>query len=255
MYTVGKTSAALATKPRGGVIALLIFASLMLTYIPILNLIVGPITTFVTAIHEMSHAFVCVLTGGHVAGMTIVSDGLGHGGLTFCQGGNDFLVTSAGYIGTTIIGCALIMLGSVPKLSKGILFTIGAVIGLASITFMFSSVTHGIIFQGLGSMFWGGLFSGLLIWASHKLNVYYANLLVLFLGVQTGLNALNDVGILVQSSMSGSSTLSDATNMAAITGIPAPFWAAIWSLIAIGMLGATMWYVYKPSNKGNLSNF
>lgn len=255
MNTVGDQSGALAIKPRGGVIALLILASLMLTYIPIVNLLIGPITTFVTAIHEMSHAFACILTGGHVAGMTIVSDGLGHGGLTYCQGGNSFLVTSAGYLGTTLVGCALIALGSIPKISKGILFTIGAAIGLASITFMFGSVTHGIIGQGLGSMFWGGLFSALLIWASLKLNVYHANLLVLFLGVQTGLNALNDVGILIQSSMFNSSTFSDATNMAQLTGLPAVVWAALWSIMAIAMLGATMWLVYKPGKKRIVSKF
>jgi hypothetical protein len=88
----------------------LVGLSLFLPYVPVVNWVLAPVTLFTTMVHELGHAIVCMLTGGMVTGLTIVSDGQGHGGLTNCLGGMPFLYTQAGYLGTAVFGAFLIFM-------------------------------------------------------------------------------------------------------------------------------------------------
>src|SRR5438874_2686578 len=74
--------------------------TLLLWDSPYVSWLLFPVKTFVTALHEFSHAIICLGTGGSVEGMTIVEDYHGHGGVTMCRGGNPLLYTPAGYLGT-----------------------------------------------------------------------------------------------------------------------------------------------------------
>ncbi len=219
--------------------------SLFLYNAPIVGLLLSPISTFATMVHEMSHAIVCLLTGGHVSGMTIVSDGSGHGGLTFCKGGWPFFYTQAGYLGAAVFGCLLIFLGQFQKISKGILMSIGGIIGLASIFLVgFNLLNTG--WQGFFSMLAGLAMSGFLIWAGMKWRAHYANLLLLFLAVQTALNSVTSIIFLAQVSlgMTPFDSFSDASSMEQMTGLPAGFWSVMWVLASVLMLGATLYFTY-----------
>jgi hypothetical protein len=221
-------------------------ASIVLPHIPIANLIIQPMNSVATLVHEMGHAIAAILTGGSVSGLTIVNDGAGHGGLTFSRGGIPFIISQAGYLGTTIVGCALIALARFPQISKAALFTLGLAFAGASVMFMGATVLHGGILPGILSMVLGLSIAGTLIWLSIKSHPSIANLLLLFIGVQIGLNALTDVTFLLQSSLGWApSGWSDATNMQKLTGIPAFVWAFLWSAASIGMLGGTIAWTYK----------
>jgi hypothetical protein len=104
---------------------LLVFFSVFLSNVPGVHFLLTPVSQFVTMVHEMGHALVTILTGGHVNFMTVVSDGQGHAGLTGSRGGLAFFSTQAGYIGTTLFGCLLIYLGQYPRYSKLILSGLG----------------------------------------------------------------------------------------------------------------------------------
>lgn len=243
-------SEAFGSKSRVGVMCLLVAASFILPQIPIVNLITLPLQTFTTTVHEMGHALACLLTGGQVTGMSIVSDGQGHGGLTFCRGGIPFIYAQAGYIMTALVGSAMIWTGHYPRLSKAVLMGIGGMFCLASVTFMFSTILGGQVLAGLGSMLLGLAMGCGIIFVALKLNLYWANILLLFLGIQTGLNALNDDGVLMMQALGfyGPGTWSDASNMQGMTGVPAPIWAGLWTVIAVGLLYQTVRLTYKHSN-------
>lgn len=224
---------------------LITILSLFLYNAPIVGLLLSPINTFATMVHEMSHAIVCILTGGYVSGMTIVSDGSGHGGLTFCRGGLPFFYTQAGYIGAAVFGCLLIFLGQFQKISKGILMFMGGTIGLASIFLVgFNVLNTG--WQGFVSMIAGLAMAAFLVWAGTKWRSHYANLLLLFLAVQTALNSVTSIAYLAQVSLGLSpfGSFSDATSMQDMTGLPAGFWSIIWVLMSVAMLGATLYFTY-----------
>jgi hypothetical protein len=198
-------------------------------------------------VHELGHALACLLTGGSVSGLTIVADGAGHGGLTFCRGGNAFIYTQTGYLGAAFFGCLLIALGQFPRLSKIILTLMGATMAVAGICLETPALLQpGFFLQGLGSIFWSLLLGIALIWAGVKWKPSSANLLLLFLAIQTALNSLSDIGLLLQATFGVTlqNVFSDATNMQTLTGIPAVFWSLWWGFLSLAMLAMTFWFTY-----------
>ena len=69
-----------------------------------------PFRLFVTLIHEFGHALAAVLTGGHVLEIMVRLDG---SGLTLVEGGNLFITASAGYLGSSLFGAALLLAADV----------------------------------------------------------------------------------------------------------------------------------------------
>jgi hypothetical protein len=221
--------------------------TVFVSHSPGFSWIFAPVNIFTTAIHELGHASVCLLTGGHVSGLTIVSDGAGHGGLTFCLGGNPFLYTQSGYLGAAFFGCLLIYLGQFPKFAKSLLTMMGLVMGFAALFLVSGSLlVPGHFLQGVGSLLWTGLMSVALTFAGVKLKPGLAHLVVLFLAVQTALNSLTAFGDLLSASLGvdGYTGFSDASNMAMITGIPAVIWSVFWAGTSILMVGFTLWSIY-----------
>lgn len=224
---------------------LITILSLILSQTPGISWLFTPINQFTTMIHELGHAFVCILTGGHVTGLTIVGDGAGHGGLTYYAGGLQFFTAQAGYLGTAVFGCLLIYLAQFPRFSKLLLGAIGIAMGLCSLTLVGMNIfVTG--FQGFFSLLWGGAMAFALCWLAKKLDSRSANLVVLFLAIQTALNSLSAVFLLVQVYLGVLQTnaWSDASVMETITHIPAFFWGLIWFLMSCAMLGFTLWHTY-----------
>jgi hypothetical protein len=219
--------------------------SLILSQTPGISWLFLPINQFTTMVHELSHALVCVLTGGHVVGLTIVGDGAGHGGLTNAQGGIQFLFAQAGYLGTAFFGCLLIFLGQYARFSKIILGVLGALVGAFTIYFVGLNVLHTGL-AGIFSFLWGAAISVGLIWMAKKLDAKSANLAVLFLAVQTALNSVSCIFMLVQVYLGfiPAGGWSDATVMENMTHIPSFVWSFLWFLISCLMLGFTLWHTY-----------
>jgi hypothetical protein len=247
------TGKAKKSSPIGGgtfnVIAfwLIAIASVLLSHSPGFSWLFAPINIFTTAVHEMGHALVCLATGGSVQGLTIVSDGAGHGGLTFCVGGAPLLYSQSGYLGAAFFGCVLIYLGQFPRLSRILLILMGGLMAFATLFLVPGGLfVPGHFTQAVGSFFWSAIMSFALIYSGAKLKDGTANLLVLFLAVQTALNSLTCIGDLVTLSLgfAGSPVMSDASNMTLMTGIPAPFWSVLWAAISIAMVCFTLWSTY-----------
>jgi Peptidase M50B-like len=221
----------------------IVIGSVLLAHVRGFSWLFAPVNVFTTLVHEMGHASVCLATGGQVGGLTIVADGAGHGGLTLCSGGNPFLYTQAGYLGAALFGCVLVILGQYRRLSKPILIGIGLAAGFATLFLVSGSIFKtGMLLQGLMSLGWAGFLSVALIWAGIKAKPNTAHLLVLFLAAQTALNSITSIGDLLSLSLglSNIAAFSDATNMAAMTGIPAWFWSIFWAGCSIAMFAFTL---------------
>jgi hypothetical protein len=229
-------------------VIILTVLSLILWDSPYFQWLLFPVKTFVIALHEFSHAITCMATGGTVSGMTIVSDNAGHGGGTNCSGGNPFIYIQAGYVGTAIWGCLLIMATRVPSLAKTALCLMGLFMAGSSITMMASGFFHGMnVFQTLGSMVWAIVIGAGLIFAGLKLKPGLANTVLLFLGIQTALNALTSVWSLIQMSFVPGAALQDSNAMENLTNVPAPFWSVLWGVIALVFVALTVCWTYAPA--------
>ncbi|MDZ4835355.1 MAG: M50 family metallopeptidase [Candidatus Melainabacteria bacterium] len=221
-----------------------LIASLILSKIPGAELFFTPLNQFATLVHEFGHAIVCVLTGGHVNGMTIVADGAGHGGLTMSQGGIQFFTIQAGYLGTAVFGSLLVYLSQFHKLSKGILIGIGSIIGFASICFIAPTLFSASMVQAFFSLLWAVAMAAATIYAGLKLKDSNANLVVLFLAIYTAMDSLRAISIVLSAAMFGSTIWSDATVMEQMFVLPAVFWSFLWATLSVVLLGTTVWFTY-----------
>jgi hypothetical protein len=216
---------------------------------PWFQLVLIPVQYLDTALHEMGHALFCLATGGTVTGLTIVGDGDGHAGLTFTRGGIPFIYNQTGYLGTTLFGCLMLWLGRGRGRAacRAVLIGLGVLIATVTVLFMAPTVMQaGFAGQAFLSVLTGLALAGGLVLAGSKLSDRLAQYLLLFLGVQIALGAVDDVIWLAKLSlgMAYSHSFTDATNQAELTHLPAAFWSILWCGLSLAMLALTLRLAY-----------
>jgi hypothetical protein len=175
------------------------------------DLLTWPVRIFVTYVHESMHALAAILTGGQVLSMSIRPD---MSGMVMTSGGTGWLVSSAGYVGTTLVGAACLFLLK-RNIPPQLVLTFFIAICLFSILYTgFSNVYGTLVALGLGA---------LLLVAMAWLPTFVAA----FMSVQLLINSFYDLKTLLILSTT-SSTHTDAQNMEMYTGIPASMWALVW---------------------------
>jgi hypothetical protein len=208
--------------------------TVVLWFIPLAGLIGHPIRLFITFIHEIGHALAALATFGGVHRITLDWSG---SGLTLTQGGWGLLISSAGYLSTTLYGSTLLLLLRRPAFARTAAIGTGAL--LLIITALFAgnplSWAVGLIFGG------GCLALGI------KAKPRITHFLMSFLGIQCLLNAFFDLITLMYFSAFAAGARTDAQNMSEATGgfIPAIVWAVGWSLLSVGVLIATLVIYYR----------
>jgi hypothetical protein len=189
-----------------------------------------PLRLLITFFHEGSHALATILTGGSVAGLGVSSDG---SGLTLSSGGVGWIVSSAGYLGTTLLGAALLRLLQKGADPRRLLLITGIGVALMSL-----SCVAGMFHLLKGSVFgliWAAILAPALILAGRKLSKETAGFLAGLIGVQCVLNAILDLkNLFMLSALTNVHT--DAQNMERYTAIPAVFWSVLWIVMALGIL-------------------
>ncbi|MFU8802440.1 MAG: M50 family metallopeptidase [Bradymonadaceae bacterium] len=274
---------------------LLIFAAAVVflcMFIPFGQYLVYPFRLFGTFVHEAAHALAAVVSGGQVVGMHVNWD---TSGLTTTRGGSRFLISSAGYLGSILLGALLLYLGRRRDWAKPTLIGLGVATLMATVFFGgYGLALLPILGFGLGvTLIWFGrkensrnasggkyvvggvaavliavaylaLSGGLLTWAiglvvgGAVLSVgafgskLWAHITVLFLAVQTSLDGFHAVRNLLFITMDGRGH-SDAANMAQQTGVPATFWALLWGLLGVAMVGASLWLFWRDEKKQSLA--
>jgi len=223
-------------------------------FFPSLAYLVYPLQLFATFIHEGSHVLATVLTGNSVQSLTVSPD---TSGVVWSQSSgwlSQLLISSAGYLGTTAFGTALLVWMRYNFSSRKALYFASGFIGLMTIVFgllmpllnVFSlNVTLvSVIFTVFsGAVLTGGLFAlarfGTLKWVNFGLA---------FLAVQCLLNALFSLVDLFFITAT-TDMHSDAINMYNATGVPSIFWVFLWIGISIAMISVGL-RLYAVSQKG-----
>lgn len=196
---------------------IILFAiTVVISFIPVINNVLYPFKLFSTFVHEMSHGLTAIATGGKWQKFVVNVDTSGY---AITQGGLRTFVIPAGYLGTSLIGGILLLLGAKKgSNSKVILFIIGAILVLITVIFARNvlSIVVGLGFGvalGLVAMFTTGFFPALV------LN---------YLAVNLSLNALLDVKTLFFHTAASSGN-NDAVSMnREILGIGNITWAVIF---------------------------
>jgi len=209
--------------------------------IPQLDFILYPFRLFVTYVHESGHGTAALLTGGRFDGFEIFSDGSGQ---ALILGGSNLITLPAGYLGAALFGAILFYLNNRFQRSRIIAIVLG--IGLIIYSILFGHIA-------LLSLIVGAVFGTALIVIGWKANEFINSFLLNILAILTGLNAVLDVYLLIgNSSASLGNVRNDAAAFSAnVSPLPAAFWALLWSLIAIIMLGIAVYYgAIRPMRRG-----
>lgn len=244
-------------KPQVKLLLIAAVITIALWFVPYAEWLVYPVRLFVTFIHECSHALATLLTGGSVRSLTVFSNGEGvvwsgiGEGNWFAQA----LFSSAGYLGTTFFGTALLLLIRRNFSPRVVLYSLAGFIGLMTMIFGFfvplfnlfgGQVTlASIAFTSVAGLILSAALVGIARFGSLKV----ANFAVVFLAVQLVLNAILDLKSLFIVSTT-TDAHNDAANMAQITGIPAVAWILIWIVVSVVMISVGL-RVYAVSQKGN----
>jgi hypothetical protein len=216
---------------------LLLLASVLtvvLWFIPFAGVITHPITLFVTYIHEIGHALMALATSGRVNRITLDWNG---NGLTEAMGGVGLLISSAGYLSTTLYGAGLLLGLRRPAFARFASLGTGALLLLVTVLFAGNSVAW------IMGLLVGASFLALGLKGKPKVTHF----LMSFLAVQCLFNAAFDLLTLMYLSAFNPGIRTDAQNMSNATGgfIPSIVWAVGWSILSVGVLIATLLIYYR----------
>lgn len=210
--------------------------AVLLPHVPYGSVLEYPLRLIVTSAHEMGHALAAIVTGGQVREIAIYPDG---SGVTWSAGGNRLITASAGYVGSTLFGCVLLILAQRARWHAIVVG--GLMLYFGVFTFLFARNPLAIAL-GLGVLI--GL------WALSRSRLSGAALYFLldFIALSSCLYSLNDFLDLIKFSTGYALATgkTDAEALAELTRLPAVAWALGWgavSVLAAGLSARTAWAV------------
>jgi hypothetical protein len=211
-------------------------ASMLLWRVPWLGWIFYPFHLFGTFVHELSHGLAAILTGGKFVQFIVRPN---FSGVATTAGGVRWVVVSAGYLGSALFGGLLVIISAWGVSARAVLLGLGVILGIMCLLFV----------RSIFGLVTGFLFSAGLIAAGLYLNTTWASGLLLFLAVQSMLDAVDSVFDLIKLSTHHRYITTDAQIMQSMTFIPAVFWAILWTGISLTILFFSLSIAYRQNPK------
>lgn len=201
----------------------IIFLSSFTVYFSVLWLLwdtiaVYPLKIFVVLLHELSHAFVAVATGGTIEAIALDPN---EGGACYCPGGNIFATLSAGYLGSLGWGALLIAAGQNKRIRS---HWVTGIIGIIVISLTFAYV------RNIFGLSFGLAFGMIILIGAVKLSVAINQKILLTLGLTSCLYAILDIKSDI---LDRPDAYSDAAMLGNLTGINPVFWGSLWIVLAL----------------------
>lgn len=199
-----------------------------------------PFRIFTTTVHEASHAVAAVATGGQVSCFEVQTSGAG---LTCTRGGWSVLISSAGYLGSTILGGLMLIWAKNEKGRRRLLF--GLMAGLVGVLLFFAlnifSLFSGGVQRDLPTLLLVGVVAALFGGVAYKGPDLLVSFFVYVTALLSTLYAVFDLITLVMINTNPLGGHNDAKNLERFTGIPAIVWAVLWSALA----GFILWQTFR----------
>jgi Peptidase M50B-like len=180
---------------------------------------VFPLKIFVVFLHELSHGLAAILTGGTIERIELSAN---EGGLCVTRGGWGFVVTSAGYLGSLLLGAGLLVAGgrARPSAQRAIIAFTGVTVLVVTLLFV----------RTLFGFAWGLATGFVLVAVARYFGAGVSVFLLRLLGVTSCLYAIWDI---VSDLVLRSPHESDANALARMTGIPGIVWGVLWCCASV----------------------
>ncbi len=193
--------------------------------------ILYPLKLLVVFFHESSHALATVLTGGTVKELVINQQ---QGGYVISQGGNRFIILSAGYIGSLLWGVVIYVASVKSHYDKVIMTVLG--ISIIIITVVLSS--------SIFSWLFGLLSGGIMLLMAKYLAEQYNDFALRLIGLTSMMYAPLDI---YSDTISRSHLQSDAYLLADYTGGTTLLWGSLWIIISVMVIFYCLKWVLNQS--------
>jgi hypothetical protein len=192
----------------------------------------APLEILVVFFHEAAHALMTVLTGGRVVEMAVTID---QGGHVLSAGGNRFLTLSAGYLGSLLIGAALLIAGMRSQHDRWILGGLGVLVALITVFFVRNAFGIGYGLVAAASML------AIARWLPEIVSDYSLRLI----GVMSLLYVPADI---FSDTIDRAHLHSDARMLAEEFGGTTVFWGGLWLLMSVIMVLLALWIGLRRRN-------
>jgi hypothetical protein len=195
-----------------------------------------PLKLLVVFFHESSHALATLLTGGTVKELVINQQ---QGGYVISQGGNQFIIISAGYIGSLLWGVVIFVSSVKSSYDKAIMTVLG--VSIIIITVLLS--------RSLFSWLFGLLSGSVMLLMAKYLAEKYNDFALRLIGLTSMMYAPLDI---YSDTISRSHLQSDAYLLADYTGGTTLLWGSLWIIISMMViLYCLKWTLSQPKIDAN----
>mgnify|MGYP000951406444 CR=1 FL=1 len=185
-----------------------------------------PLRILTVFLHELSHAVAAIVTGGEVLSLSVSPN---EGGLVTARGGSPFWITSAGYLGSLLIGAALFVLALRTHWDRTILAVFGVITLLVAAFYVRDLFALGFALATGAAM----------LLASHYLSLDINDLILRTIGISSIIYAPLDI---FDDTIRRAHLRSDARILAEQVGGPTLFWGGLWLVISLGVIALTLRY-------------
>lgn len=222
------------TKQQKRNLELIILASVVFFTILLWDsIVIFPIKIFTVLMHEVFHGLAAFFSGGKIVSIEVNAM---LGGECITEGGIAFVITSAGYLGSLLIGSLLFISGYDKKVSLWVCTIISAILLLFTANYM----------KGVEGTI-AALSYSVLLYISPR---YFNKTVHLYLMKIFGLiSCLYVVVDMKEDLLTLNYRMTDAQMLSEITGVPAILCAFIW--IAISFV--VIYFLFKQSYKKGIS--
>lgn len=228
-------------------------------YFPLVNYLVYPLQLFATFVHEGSHVLATLMTGGSVQSLTVSPDTSGVVWSLTNSWLSQLIISSAGYLGTTLFGILLLVWFRYSYSSRNALYFSSGFVALMTVVFGLLAPLWNVfslkvgVFDIVFTVVSGAVLAGALFAVARYAALKWVDFALAFLAVQCLLNSIFSLKTLFLISATTDSH-SDAVNMAQATGIPAVAWVLIWIVGSVVMIsiGLRLYAVSQQSKNNDL---
>ncbi|MCX7565218.1 M50 family metallopeptidase [Sulfitobacter sp. F26169L] len=193
---------------------------------------VAPLKILIVFLHELSHALAAWLTGGSVEQISISA---AQGGFAVTRGGNRFAILSAGYLGSLLIGAALLMLALRSQADRLVTGVLGGVMIVVTVLYVRD------VFTALFCVAAGGGLLGISRFLGHGAN----DMVLRVIGLTSLIYVPYDI---FDDTIARSALPSDARMLAAEFGGATLMWGGLWLLVAGAFLVWCMRHILGKSS-------
>jgi hypothetical protein len=191
-----------------------------------------PLKILIVFLHEVSHAGMTVLTGGDVVSLTLSAD---QGGAVWSRGGNRFLILSAGYLGSLVIGLILLISATRTHADRAIMGLFGALMLVVAALYVRDGFAL-VFCLGTGAFM---LFAAWVL--PHDIN----DLILRVIGLTSMIYVPYDI---FSDTIARSNLRSDARMLAEEFGGATVIWGGIWLIISVVVIAVSLWRGLGPTS-------